>query len=363
MMQQPFFANKQILVIDASIKNKNDRTWCFWEQEQGLFEPIVHHQWKQIDFFSDAFSARFNLAPYTYKMIRGIDFYAYVMQEANQHKNVHFLTGYVEQIQQENGFASIAVNHQVFTAKYVFNSIVFNGPSTDNATDYHYLLQHFKGWLIETNTNTFDEKVATFMDFRVSQEMGTSFVYVLPISAQKALVEYTQFTESLLQQEAYDAELKSYIQSTLHIETYQIMEEEFGIIPMTNYKFSCGQGNVVNIGTAGGHTKGSSGFTFQFIQKNTAAIVSALVEGHTPQLSQKFFDKRFHLYDSTLLRVLQHRLLGGDTIFAHLFQGNTPQQVLQFLDNETNLIQELKVLQTVPTRVFLPAALKEIFHV
>ena len=362
MLQHPFFAGKQILVIDADTKSHNDRTWCFWEQGQGLFEPVVHHQWKQIDFFSTRFSARFDLDPYAYKMIRGIDFYQYVLQEAKQHSHVYFVTGKVQSVQNEQGRGTVIVDDTVYTAEYVFNSIVFTHAAAEKTDGYYYLLQHFKGWLIETPDDCFSEKVATFMDFRVPQQRGTSFVYMLPVSPRKALVEYNQFTETLLQQDEYDKQLKEYIQSTLQLERYRIVEEEFGIIPMTNYPFSKGEGQIVNIGTAGGHTKGSSGFTFQFIQKNTAAIVNALVQGKDPHINNAWFHKRFNLYDSTLLRVLQYRALGGDQVFADLFQRNKPQQVLKFLDNETNLIQELKILQTVPTGVFLPAALKEIFH-
>ncbi len=42
MIQSGKFANKKILLADADTKNKNDRTWCFWEKQEGLFEPIVY---------------------------------------------------------------------------------------------------------------------------------------------------------------------------------------------------------------------------------------------------------------------------------------------------------------------------------
>jgi len=55
MLKDPQLCNKQILVIDKSQKNKNDRTWCFWEKGNGLFESIVMHQWKTLEFLSDDF--------------------------------------------------------------------------------------------------------------------------------------------------------------------------------------------------------------------------------------------------------------------------------------------------------------------
>ncbi|MEP6845553.1 MAG: hypothetical protein ABI861_06100 [Panacibacter sp.] len=63
-----------------------------------------------------------------------------------------------------------------------------------------------------------------------------------------------------------------------------------------------------------------------------------------------------------MLNVLQHDKLGGDRIFADLFKKNPPQRVLRFLDNETNLSEELKLMSSVPMAVFLPAAMRELFN-
>ena len=364
MMQQPFFNDKEILVIDQAPKNKNDRTWCFWEQQPGVFEEIVHHRWNQIDFFSDHFFARFDLQPYQYKMIRSIDLYNYVLQKANQKPNIHFIYGDIQSVTNQDNQAIVTVVDKQFTADCIFNSILFNQGGDNsplkNGGGYYHLLQHFKGWLIETPSSFFDERIATFMDFRVSQQLGTTFMYMLPVAPNKALIEYTLFTQNLLEQREYDAALKQYITEYLKLENYTITEEEFGVIPMTDYPFSKGEGKIVNIGTAGGQTKASSGFTFRFIQKHSDAIINALVNYKDPHTATSFVQSRFNLYDSVLLNILQNRKMGGDKIFAELFKKNPPQRVLKFLDNETNFSEELKIMGSVPTAIFFPAAIKEL---
>lgn len=367
MMQHHFFDDKEILVIDNAPKDKNDRTWCFWEQQPGAFEEIVHHRWKQIDFYSNSFSARFDLLPYEYKMIRGIDFYNYVLVKAKQKNNIHFYYGNVTAPGNEAGKAFVNVGEKTFTADYIFNSIIFNNsllnPDIRNAgkPSGYKLLQHFKGQLIETDTNIFDGHIATFMDFRVGQQHGTTFVYVLPVSANKALVEYTLFTEKLLQPYEYDEALKQYINEYLKPKDYTVLEEEFGVIPMTNSPFEKGEGSIINIGTAGGNTKASSGFTFQFIQKNAGAVINALIHNKDPHIAPSFTQKRFGLYDSVLLNILHNKKMGGDKIFADLFKKNPAQRVLRFLDNETGFAEELKIMNSVPTGIFFPAAVKEMF--
>ena len=198
------------------------------------------------------------------------------------------------------------------------------------------------------------------MDFRVSQQPGTTFVYVMPFSATKALVEYTLFTGKLLDPLQYDEGLKEYIKNFLKIDSYKIIEEESGIIPMTNHKFPSAHGNIINIGTAGGQTKASSGYTFRFIQKYSVRIVENLIKRNNPFIAFPGGPKKFRFYDGTLLHILKHNQLPGDKIFTQLFKKNKPLQVLRFLDNESSLSDELKIISSLPTWPFLKAALKQL---
>lgn len=359
MLQEPLLQQKRILVIDQFPKDKNDRTWCFWEKGTGLFESIVHHQWEELDFLSPSYHATMPIAPYKYKMIQGIHFYNHVINAASKFKQVEFVYEKVTAIVNEAERVVVETEHRQFYANYVFNSILFEKPILQKS-DY-YLLQHFKGWLIQTSTPSFDANKATFMDFSVSQEHGTTFMYVLPTSPTTALVEYTLFTEQLLAAEAYTTALKEYISHTLQLEDYTIEHEEFGIIPMTNFRFPTRKGNIVYMGIAGGKAKGSSGYAFQFIQKQTAAIVASLVTNQHPFVTESLSDKKFHLYDSVLLHVLHYNKMPGWKIFADIFQKNKPATVFDFLDNNSNLLQDIQIMRSVPTSIFLPAAFKEMF--
>lgn len=359
LMQHKAFNQKNILVVDKAPKTKNDHTWCFWEKQPGLFESAVYHQWQHVHFFSNHYSSLINLSPYYYKMIRSMDFYNYVLKEAENYPNIIFKYGNIEAAGNEGNKGLVIVDGERYTADYVFNSILFDKPTVPFGK--YYLLQHFKGFMIETKERCFNPSEATLMDFRVSQRHGTTFVYVLPVSANRALVEYTLFTEKLLQKGEYDAALHRYISSYLNIKDYTIEEQEFGVIPMTNIKFVKSIGKVINIGTAGGQTKGSSGYTFQFIQKHSEKLVSALLQYGYPKEEESFMEKRFKLYDSTLLNILSNRKISGDKVFADLFKKNPPERVLSFLDNETTLEDEINVMGTLASGAFMRAAFHEMF--
>ncbi len=51
MIHSGKFRDKKILIVDQSTKTLNDRTWCFWQKEPGLFESIVYKEWRHL-FFS-----------------------------------------------------------------------------------------------------------------------------------------------------------------------------------------------------------------------------------------------------------------------------------------------------------------------
>jgi lycopene beta-cyclase len=310
------FRDKKIALFDKDPKRSNDRTWCFWQTSQGIFDPVVYRQWTKLWFHGEAFSTEMDIAPYQYKMIRGIDFYTYCLERISRQENMEIRFEKVDSVFSNEDGTGVVVNGEKIMSEYVFNSILFEQPQLNEK--HYWLLQHFKGWIIETEQEHFDPSVATLMDFRIGQHYGTAFCYVLPFSSKKALVEYTLFSPQWLKAEQYDEGLRSYISEQLKIADYKILDEETGSIPMTNYPFLPRQNNIINMGTAGGQTKGSSGYTFNFIQKHSKALVDQMINSGEPFIAPPA--KRFHFYDSVLLNILQSNAVSGREIFTDLFK-------------------------------------------
>ena len=369
--------DKRFLIIDPSDKKSNDRTWCFWEKGSGYFEKLVHHEWGELDFKQSGFSDSLDMGGYQYKMVRGIDFYEYCLNVLHTSGQVDFLQDeitdwHVEKTDSHGEITAARDQKLIFSGGKtgrgeVKASVIFNSIPPDlgkKQPGVVNLLQHFKGVVVECDQFNFDPNRATLMDFRVSQAEGTTFIYVLPLSKNRALVEYTLFTADLLSADQYNQGIAEYIGEFLGVTNYKIIEEEFGIIPMTTQRFHWYANGAFNIGTAGGQTKGSSGYTFQFIQKRSAQLAALLQSSSdwsklTSTLLKVSGDaERFHFYDRVLLYVLASNFCPGDEVFATLFEKNPAHRVFQFLDNETNLLQELKIISSLPTWPFLKAAIK-----
>ena len=358
ILQTPSLQNKSILVIDKDQKKSNDRTWCFWEKNPGPFESIVYAKWNKLEFLSTDFKKELNLESYTYKMIQGIDFYNFVINYAKKFKNVSFVQETINSIDNIDKKAVLKTTKNRYTANYIFNSTNLFNPKIN---EQNSLLQHFKGWVIKTEKPVFNPEIGRLMDFRVSQENGATFMYVLPTSTTEALVEYTLFSPRVLDKEVYTLELKKYIKEELEIDNYTLIHQESGVIPMSLAKFEQNPKlNVINIGTSGGYTKASSGYTFQFIQKNIIEIINNLVEGNNIIQQTSFKNKYYQWTDRTLIDVLLSNKLTGKDVFTKMFQKVPAEKILAFLGNESSFIEDLKVFTSFPVKPFLTSGIKQL---
>lgn len=289
---------------------------------------------------------------YRYHVIRGIDFYRFIKEQLAKLPNFEFLNSTVQGIQDNPDGGLVNTTDGNFGAKWVFSSI-FNESEVLRATQSKlYLRQHFKGWFIKTRVPVFDPGVFNMFDFRTPQSGVMRFFYVIPTSVSEALVEYTLFSERLLELRQYEDALRSYTGDVLKVNDYEILDEEFGIIPMTNYLFPADQGkHIVNIGSAGGSSKPSSGYTFLRIQKHVQKIVRAPEAGKSPVINANSAI-RYRFYDSVLLNILKNHGEMSEEIFSEMVKNNMICQVFKFLDEEGGLKNDLKIITSVPPWLF-----------
>ena len=358
LSQDSFFDSKQILILDREEKTTNDKTWCFWEKENGIWDTIVYKKWETIFFGSPSFSKSIHIAPYVYKMIRSSDFYRFVLGSLEHKNNFTLQKAHITAIKDNNDLVEVQTDTHNYIGSKVFNSAL-RSESYVHQKKYPVLNQHFIGWFIKTPKAVFNDGMATFMDFNVDQNGNTRFMYVLPVSSTEALFEYTLFSEDLLEKENYENAIISYLKAQ-HITDYQITEKEHGCIPMTCYPFEKqNTKNILNIGTAGGWTKPSTGYTFSISASKTKALKEYLKKNE--DLSKFQSKSRFWYYDLIFLDVLYHKNHLGAALFSTLFRKNKIHTILSFLDEKTSIIQELKIMASFPSANFIKMILKRLF--
>jgi lycopene beta-cyclase len=359
MANDSFFDNSSILIIDKEKKNSDDRTWCFWENGEGEWDELLHKSWDKILFESNTYKNTIPLQSYAYKMLRSGVFYDKLWNFINTKNNIRFIEDTVVNIEgSEDGAIVETLKSKYFTTK-LLNSIDLNKKYTLQKK-YPVLLQHFCGWFIETDKISFDDSTATFMDFTVDQKRNTRFMYVLPISPNKALFEYTLFSKEVLTKEEYESELLKYL-AIKSITEYTITEIEQGVIPMTSYKFwEQNSKNILHIGTVGGWTKASTGFTFKNTSKKTIQLIAFLkAENDFTHFRKK---TRFWWYDLLLIDVLSSYNHLGSKLFSTLFKRNSLKNVFRFLDEETIFIEDLRIMLSMPPLRFIKALFRRVLN-
>lgn len=356
ILEDSFFKDFSILILEEQPKTQNDRTWCFWEPHAEPTVSPLDHQWNNAIFKSNGFLHPFSLAPFQYKMIRSKTFYAESYARISRSSNVELRYEKVTAVHQMNAFGRVETEKEKYAAQWVFSSLPTQVHLKQNR--YPVLQQHFIGWFVATEKEVFDPSKVTFMDFELPQKGNTRFMYVLPFSKTQALVEYTLFSAHLLEDNDYETAIQDYLKN-LGADNYKIEEKEKGSIPMTAYPFwKHNSTNILHIGTAGGWTKASTGFTFKKSMRKIEQLIPFL---KTNQALSTFEKKtRFDVYDMLFLDVLAKHNEKGAMLFQKLFEKNPAHRILCFLDDQTHFGQELLIMRSFPLGPFLRALVKRV---
>jgi lycopene beta-cyclase len=106
----------------------------------------------------------------------------------------------------------------------------------------------------------------------------------------------------------------------------------------------------------GGALKASTGYAFKFIQDQTKQIAVDLANGKEPNAVLK--KTRHQFYDAVLLDILYHDRMSGAEIFTRIFSKNKASTIFRFLSNTSSIFDDIKIMSTLPTRLFLFSAIR-----
>ncbi|MBO6795319.1 MAG: hypothetical protein JJ895_15540 [Balneolaceae bacterium] len=346
-----------VLVVDNSFAPYNSKTWCFWADEKPFFSEIVYKKWRKTYFSALDFTSFLYMTNYGYYCIRENDFKEYVLTQLRKKSNVTLLEeGILDIYGSKKKGVLVTKNSETFVADYIFQSIIVPDSAKKEQLKYP-LLQHFFGMEIETADGTFDVNTFTIMDVDESFDDGYAFMYVLPFDHNRALIEYTIFSEQVLKKKEYKKKIRKYISDKYGFEKkeYKVGRTEFGAIPMDDRPFEPQlDKNIYNLGTVGGLTKASTGYTFTRVQRYSQLLAQSLIEGASP-LAVNPSKARYRYYDKLLLHILSSSVKDSHRVFMHLFKNNSIDDLFSFLNEDGSIADDLKIMNSVPYLPFFKA--------
>ncbi len=353
MLNDPFFDDKRVVVIEKETKLKHDRTWSFWEKNDGPYDHLCENIWSKGNYYSPSKHVSLDLKDYRYKTLHSDRFYDFVRDKLVSQNKILVLNESVKNVNKIENQMVIHTDQSTIKSQVVFDSRIPSEFSNKSTQDIH-ILQHFKGWLIKCKKPVFDSNHFTIMDYRINFNNQTCFTYVLPYDAHTAIIETTFFTEKRVDDNIYDELLTKYISNILNVDHYQIEHEEFGIIPMSTFPFhKYNTASHIRIGTGGGWVKASSGYMFRMAQDKAKQILSNYK--HSRPLNQSIVKFKYRFYDRLLLDVLIKENHMGPAIFTASYGSNPIARLFKFLDEKSSLWEDFLFILSMPKIPFLRA--------
>ena len=319
--------DKTLAIVEPRTEYKRDKTWSFWKVSSHSFDDCVKKSWKEFSIKTPSDSKIIKCDNFPYQSIDSGLFYKKINDSLVKNKNIKFFKD-IKELKTDNAF--------------VFNSV----PSLQDKKSN--LWQHFHGIEIETDKDFFNDNIVDLMDFDCDQRNSVHFFYVLPFSKNKAMIETTWLSKEDKSLKDYDSQMKNYI-NRLGLKDYKISFKEEGAIPLF-HPLNEKEKNKINIGTAGGMTRLSTGYTFLNIQEHSKYIRMNI---ENIQSAKKYdIGKKYQLLDKVFLRVLEQHPEKMPNIFSNMFSTSS-DTIIKFLSNKSNLLQEISIILKMPKWIFI----------
>ncbi len=323
--------NKTLAIIEPRKEYKRDKTWSFWKVFDHNFEDCVIKSWNNFTINSSENSQELVNKKFPYQSINSEKFYKKINSKLSSNPNINFFKNLNE------------INSK--------NSIIFNSVF-EAELDKSELWQHFQGIEIETTKDIFDDEILNLMDFNCDQRNDVHFFYTLPFSKNKALIETTWLSnledQSLMD---YDLQLENYIKNNLGIKNYKINFIEKGAIPLFYPTFKNNKKNI-NIGSAGGMTRLSTGYTFLNIQEHSKYIARNIDK--IEKVKTFNLGKKYQFLDKVFLKVLEKYPEKMPKVFSNMFKTSS-NTIIKFLSNKSNIFEDVVIISKMPKLIFLRA--------
>ena len=322
---------KTLAIIETREVYKRDKTWSFWKVFDHNFEDCVIKSWNNFTINTSESSNELTNKEFPYQSIDSGKFYEKINSKLSKNSNISFFKN-LNEINSENSI--------------IFNSIF------ENELDKSELWQHFQGIEIETPKNIFDEEIINLIDFNFDQRNDVHFFYTLPFSKSKALIETTWLSD--LEDKSlrdYDLQLENYIENNLGIKNYKINFTEKGAIPLFSPSLK-NNNKIINIGSAGGMTRLSTGYTFLNIQEHSRYIVNNIDNINKVKIFS--LGKKYQFLDKVFLKVLERHPEKMPKIFFNMFKTSS-NTIIKFLSNKSNITEDINIINKMPKLIFLKA--------
>jgi lycopene beta-cyclase len=348
--------DRSVLIVDDPRAHPVQR-WAFWSAGPGLLDAAASRRYDRVRVSAGGIDRVVLLGRYRYTVVRRDDLRRAVTAILTGCPGFRCEAGHVEQIADGPGYAEVTADGLISRAAWAFDGLGRLGPDGYTTPEAHLA---FTGWEVACDRPAFDPLTPVLFDFRTPQAGGARFVYVLPDDERHALVELVVFVPRHASNPStsdLSVALDDYLCEVIRAGRYTIDRIESAVLPLRTRPPHRSSGRVLTIGARGGLIKASTGYAYQRIQEDGAAIAASLSRNSHPFIVRRS-RRRFQLLDAIFLDALDQEPALLDQSFAAMFAHNPAERVLRFLDERSSVADELRLIATLPVRPFLRSAVR-----
>lgn len=340
------------LIIEKRSDYINDRTWCFWDEGNPALNDWADHDWQSFAVQLGDKQLIKNCSQHPYLMISSRTFYDRAIQKIMLSKQRFTLSNnesVLDVIKLPNQTWRVTTNLGVYKS----NQIIDTRPISNITDDTSILWQSFIGFEIEVDQPLFHSNQFTLMDIDKKFIEGLGFTYVLPMSQNRALIEYTVFCEQAMSSNRLEPHLNlALLKYTKNVD-YKILRKEFGQLPMGNQHIKQSDDpSYIFAGLYAGAARPSSGYAFQRIQRWAVECEKALIENQS-LLAKPKDSALMAMMDDVFLHVLKSNPAACAGIFYTFFSKAKVISSIRFLSDNATLADFGNIILSMPALLFL----------
>lgn len=345
------------LLLDQRQQFDNDRTWCFWQDQHSHATAMASHRWSQFVVEDGGDRLQRSCASFPYTCVTGADFYQQA-QAAIANSPQPITVQLDTTVQAVERLATGQWQVQTSQGSYLADYIVDTRPLRVPDAQASLLWQSFYGVEVKLAQPLFDADVATLMAMDQCFTDGLGFLYVLPLSPQHALLEYTVFSAHVYSAEALQHHLQPALAERLGAGKYTTVRTEYGVLPMGLHQpLRATSATYVYAGLYAGGARASSGYAFQRIQRWAVACAMQLAQGQPPlPMPEDAWWLRW--MDRVFLTVLRHWPAQAGHLFYRFFSRPPLPAIVHFMNDHPSWREILHIVFAMPKGLFLRGCLR-----
>lgn len=338
----------RVLLVEQDQASHPLRAWATWSATSRLIGATAA-SFGRVRVHARGYDRVLDLSPYRYRVITQACLRRDAERLMQRHGGFSTVHGTVLDVVDEASRAVVVLDDRAVAGTWVFDS----RPALVTAETE----LAFTGWHVVTDRGGFCPEVPTLMDFRTRQDDGVSFAYVVPTGAHEALIEHTTFRAAgrTVGQPTAAPALDAYLTGVLGIDAYSVTGVEAAILPLAAICRRPRGRHTLAVGLRGGLLKPTTGYAFDRIQRDSVAVVASLARnGHPFELPRS--RRRHRWLDDVLLSLIRTAPAQVEAAFDSLFDRPDAAPVLRFLDEDTSLADESRLIAGLSPAPFIRAA-------